>query len=489
MFQDQYEKYKSGKEMGDRALNMVRVYFDEACPDQPPEFHRILLHWFFSHYNKTVCAAPRGHAKSTMCSKIGIICSIMLRLDHCIVICSETLQQATDLLSAIKNEFINNQKFCEDIGFRYEDCVQSWNQETIEFTLKDGFQCKISAKSASSSFRGTKFNNWRPSLVLLDDIEGEENTSTPEQRAKLKKWLMSVIIPAMDPKNQRLRFVGTVLHEDSLLNNCLRNKKWAPVIFKAHNSSFTQILWAARFTKKFLLELKEDFDLAGTPHLYSQEYLNTCIPEGGAFFDVDKIEYVTSVKEGLDYYTACDLAVSQTTQADYTVIATVAVDKDVMTLVDLKRGRVDTPTIVEWLLATERQFHPVTVTIEKGAIEKSITPYLELEEQKYATYLSKVYVAPVKDKKSRARGLQGVVKTKRFQVIAGIDDIDQMKHELEKFGSARHDDIVDALSYLCSDLQRKLESVNEDEAKIIEKEEFQDMTDYFDSSDDENWGW
>lgn len=493
IFQKYYDLYKSGQELGDKALNVSRVFFKEACPDEPPEFHRVLMHWFFSEYEMTAAAAPRGHAKSTMCSGVGILCAIAFRLHHNIIICSETLKQATDLLGAVKMELEGNEEFQRDFGIDMDTGVEAWNQEQIELRLKDGFRVRVSAKSQGSSMRGTKFYSWRPSLVLLDDIEGEENVSTPDQREKLHGWLLSVLLPALDPNNTRIRFVGTVLHEDSLLNKSLKNPKWYPAIFRAHNKNFSRLLWPSRFTKEKLLSLKEIYDTAGKAHLYYMEYLNRVIPDGGAFFATEKIEYVDNLPDGVDYHTGCDLAISQQHYSDYTVIATVAVKNDDMYICDIKRGRWTAFEIVEQMITTERQYHPSTFTIERGSIEKSIKPYLELEEQKNAVYLAKKYVSAASDKKTRARSLQGLIASGRVKVLRRIDNLKRTFYEMEKFGTADHDDIVDALVYCCQELQVRLQE--EHEAKIekeLRVEVVSPVAEFFSNSFDDEYesdGW
>jgi predicted phage terminase large subunit-like protein len=302
----------------------------------------------------------------------------------------------------------------------------------------------------------------------LDDIEGEENVSTAEQRDKLHKWMLSVLVPAMDPKNTRIRFVGTILHEDSLLNKALKSEAWHPMVLKAHNKTFSQILWPSRFTKDKLQALRSEFESQGKLYLYYQEYLNTVIPDGGQFFATDKIEYVDAVPEGAEYYTACDLAISEATRADFTVIATIAAKDGVMYIADIKRGRWNSFEIVEMMIQTERQFHPTTFTIERGSIEKSIKPYLELEEQKQRVFIAKRYVSAISDKKSRARGLQGLVTSGRVRIVRRIENLSETMYEMDKFGSAQHDDIVDALSYACYDIQMKLREEQEVKiAKII----------------------
>lgn len=466
LFAPKYELYKSGQREGDMSVNMSRVYFKDACPEITPEFHRVIMHWFFSEYEMSALAAPRGHAKSTMCSQIGILAVIAMRLHHNIMICSSTLQQSVDLLTAIKNELEHNDAFQRDFGVNLDTGREMWNQEMIQIRLADGFPVRITAKSSGSSMRGTKFINWRPSLVLLDDIEDEESVSTPEQRRKLQEWLYSVLIPALDPKNTRIRFVGTILHEDSLLNRCLKSDKWYPTILRAHNKTFSRILWPERFTKDKLMSLREIFAADGKLHSYYREYLNQVIPEDGAFFDVSKIGYVDEAPEGCEYFSAADFAISEREHADFTVITTVGVKDDVMYICDVRRDRWDTFKIVENLIAAQRAFQPTTFTMERGQIERSIGPYLSLEEQKNLIFLNKRYVTPTADKKTRARSLQGLIASGRVRIVRRIDNLARMIYELEKFGSSDHDDCVDSLAYACTDLASKLKSRSE--AKVEE---------------------
>jgi len=460
---ENYKKFSSGQELGDVTMNIVSTYFHSACPQDPPEFHRLMMHWFFSSHTKGCCAAPRGHAKSTMCSMVGILIRIALRMDHNLMIFSATLPLAIDLLTAIKTELQSNEQFCQDFDIDVSK-ARTWNQDEIELILGGTFPMRLSVKSCGMPMRGTKYANWRPSFVLLDDIEDEESVANPESRMKLHKWMYSTLLPAMDVTKQKIRFVGTVMHEDSLLNNCLKNYSWVTLFFEAHNDSFDQVLWPNRFTRKILMEIYKEYCDVGTPEIYSQEYRNKCIPEGGAFFIISNIGRVNEEPDDVTYWTACDLAISQKQRADYTVIATVASDDEYLYIVDIKRGRWDAQEIVDNMLATERQYHPVTFVIEKGQIAQAITPLLELEERKYATYLNKDFVPSQKDKKTRARTLQGLVRLGLCKVVIGIDNIGAMLNEMEKFGSAKHDDIVDALSYIAMKINDKVRPINKEEA-------------------------
>ena len=56
---------------------------------------------------------------------------------------------------------------------------------------------------------------------MLDDFEDENNTVTPESRAKISNLVTAVVFPALEPGTGRLRINGTPVHFDSFIQNIL----------------------------------------------------------------------------------------------------------------------------------------------------------------------------------------------------------------------------------------------------------------------------
>ena len=57
---------------------------------------------------------------------------------------------------------------------------------------------KAEAIGSGKKVRGRRHRNWRPDLIVLDDIENDENVNTPEQRRKLKNWFDKAVSKAGD---------------------------------------------------------------------------------------------------------------------------------------------------------------------------------------------------------------------------------------------------------------------------------------------------
>lgn len=185
--------------------------------------------------SKNVIAAPRGHAKSTnLTFKDTLHAALYLYKHYCILI-SDSSEQAEGFLEDIKTELEENGNIIEDFGIQKGD--KAWRSNVI---VTRG-NVKIEAIGSGKKVRGRKHRNWRPDLIVLDDIENDENVNTPEQRRKLDSWFKKAVSKAGDTYTD-IVYIGTVLHYDSLLSNVLKNpeynaRKYQAVISWADNEA------------------------------------------------------------------------------------------------------------------------------------------------------------------------------------------------------------------------------------------------------------
>ncbi|MGN0710506.1 MAG: phage terminase large subunit [Anaerovoracaceae bacterium] len=183
-------------------------------------------------------AAPRGHAKSTNFTFKDSMHAALYGYKHYILILSDSSEQADGFLGDIKAELEDNAIIHEDFG---KQEGKLWKTNAI--LTASGV--KIESIGSGKKIRGRRHRNWRPDLIVLDDIENDENVNTPEQRAKLKNWYFKAVSKAGDTYTD-IVYIGTILHYDSLLSKVLENpdyitRKYRGVISFAEN----QKLWEA----------------------------------------------------------------------------------------------------------------------------------------------------------------------------------------------------------------------------------------------------
>lgn len=205
--------------------------------------------------SRQVVAAPRGHAKSTNFTFKDSLHAILYAYKHYILILSDSSEQAEGFLDDIKTELEDNANIIMDFGSLKGD--KAWRTGVI-LTKTD---IKAEAIGSGKKVRGRRHRNWRPDLIVLDDIENDENVNTPEQRRKLKNWFDKAVSKAGDTYTD-IMYIGTILHYDSLLNNVLQNpryktKKYRAVISEAVNTKLWEE-WEGIYTNLFNENHEED---------------------------------------------------------------------------------------------------------------------------------------------------------------------------------------------------------------------------------------
>lgn len=183
--------------------------------------------------------APRGHAKSTNFTFKDSIHAAVYGYKHYIIILSDTSEQADGFVRDIKAELEDNMALREDFG---ELVGPLWTASVI--LLPNGV--KIEALGAGKKIRGRRHKQWRPDLIICDDLENDENVNTKEQRRKLKDWFYKAVSKAGDTYTD-IVYIGTLLHYDSLLAQVQNhNKEYTSVKYRAVISwAVNKELWEA----------------------------------------------------------------------------------------------------------------------------------------------------------------------------------------------------------------------------------------------------
>ena len=436
------------------------------------DFHREMWDYCCLSDSLVSIAAPRGHSKSQSITHAYTLASVLFRVRSFVVIVSDTETQAVNFLGDIKKELTLNENIID--LFEVSSLIKD-TQTDIIVEFKDGTRFRIICRGAEQRVRGLKWESKRPDLIVCDDLESDEAVSSKERRTKLHRWFYGALLPCRS-SNGIVRIVGTIMHMDSLLNKLMPSEidpltvhtplktystrkrvEWRSLKLRAHDETFSNILWPSRFSKDTLIRLKENYTEQGLADSYSQEYLNYPIDESTAFFKrgdfleirEDVLRDIQEDKVNVNYYVGCDLAVSTADRSDYSVFVIAAVDdKGILNIVEVRKARMDSMEIIEEFFVINTIYRPEWFAMERGTIEKSIGPVLRAEMITRNNYLHFELSTANKDKTTRARGIQARIRAGgiKFDKTAGW--YSDLEDEFVRFPKARHDDTVDALSWL-----------------------------------------
>jgi predicted phage terminase large subunit-like protein len=460
--------------------------FDQ--PVQTPEFHKEVWDLCCSKHPFVAVAAPRKHAKSTAVTFSFVLAAVLFRQHKFVIICSGTETQSTMFLGDIKQELIENEDLIQLFGVKK---FVKLSETDIIVEMDDGYRFRIVAKGAEQQLRGIKWDGMRPDLIIGDDLESDEAVLSADRREKFRRWFYGALLPCR-ANGGKVVIVGTILHMDSLLERLMQPSSgsklvyeglksypdtlkpvWKSVKYKAHNEDFSQILWPEQWSEEKLRFEREGFYQQGLADVYSREYLNYPIDENTAYFRRDDFLplHPDDNNKYLTYYAAVDFAVSTHERADYTVIAVVGVDENGTILVkDIRRGRWDAAEIIEEMFSVHRRYKPELFTVEQGTIEKAIGPFLRREMLQRNVYLNLNPLTPTKDKMSRARSMQARMRSGGIRFDKDASWYPTLEDEMVRFPKDRHDDQVDALSWIGLTIDKIQEAPS---ARELEDEEYE----------------
>jgi predicted phage terminase large subunit-like protein len=452
--------------------------------DQPVATPKCHLEWWdlcCSEAKQIAIAAPRRHAKSTAVTFSFALAALLFRQHQFLIICSDTETQSSLFLGDIKQELLENEDLINLFGIK---SFSKLSETDIIVEMNDGYKFRVMAKGAEQKLRGIKWDGMRPDLIICDDMENDEAVMNADRREKFRRWFYGALMPAR-ATGGKVIIVGTILHMDSLLERLMTPQNgsklvyeelksypdatksiWKAIKYKAHNEDFSKILWEEQWTKEALQSEKQSFLEQGLSDVYSREFLNYPIDESIAYFKRDDFLPVNDNdrEAKVIYYTGTDFAVSTKERSDYTVIATVGVTSaGELLVVDIRRGRWDSADIVEEMFSVQRRYRPELFIVESGTIEKAIGPFLNKQMVERGVYLNLYPMTPTKDKVSRARSLQARMRSGGIRFDKDKTWYDTLEDEMARFPRDRHDDQVDALSWIGLVLDKLQEAPTQEE--------------------------
>ncbi|MFH0753671.1 MAG: phage terminase large subunit [Candidatus Omnitrophota bacterium] len=228
------------RKMGEKSvLAFAQTYFPRHAAYNPCTFHHeicgLLQEMSEKRSGRLAVAAPRAHAKSTVVSFFYVMWSICYSKERCILILSATAKQAQQLLSGVSVALDTNTLLQEDFPevFAPETKARTkWTQDQIVTPNN----IMVAALGVGQESRGFKHDADRPTLIILDDVDGEKNTFNSDSRDKVLRWFTGFVLKAGAPKTCNFVAVGTLLHRDSLLSRLTRVGEfldWEKRIYKA----------------------------------------------------------------------------------------------------------------------------------------------------------------------------------------------------------------------------------------------------------------
>lgn len=212
----------------------------------------------------------RGFGKSTGGNTLAIQ-SICFQLDRFILVVSKTHDEASRITENIKLDLLTNRRLRAVFGSFKKSIRKAKDVEAMEdadfdlmFSRKGWFTCDpqtgapscfIMPKGCEQQVRGLSIYVmgllWRPTLLIIDDLEDRELLTNEKNRDRIKNWLYDDLLPVVPAERPvaigpmagrwvlkpgerppfRVIYLDTYKHTDSIVAELLDSPKWKSRVF------------------------------------------------------------------------------------------------------------------------------------------------------------------------------------------------------------------------------------------------------------------
>ncbi|MBU4536556.1 hypothetical protein KJ603_00775 [Patescibacteria group bacterium] len=433
--------------------------------------HLFFFHFYFAHYVKyetspfqkeifhlseradvknLFIVAFRGSAKSTILTMSYPIWAILGEQEKkFVLIFCQTRTQAKQHMMNLKRELEGNQLLQNDLG-PFQEESDEWGSSSLVFS---NLNARITAASSEQSIRGIRHHQYRPDVIICDDVEDLASVKTREGRQKTYQWLTGEVIPAGD-RSTRLVIVGNLLHEDSLimrLKSDVEEKK-IDGIFKAYPlfDKNNVVAWPGKYPDTQAVETEKL--KSGNDAAWQREYLLRIVSDTDRVVHPDWIQYYDSEERPWENYrhidyVGIDLAISEKSGADCTAMVTLKI-----CIKEEKRWAYVEPFPFNDRITFPEQVNKIK-TIATSPKKTNSYPKIFIEKVAYQEALIQQLksgglhvegVSPHGDKRERLALTTSAIK--EGLVIFPKKGAEELITQLIGFGVEKHDDLADAFS-------------------------------------------
>ena len=386
---------------------------------------------------RLIIEAPRRHGKSELASKRFPAWYVGRSPSKQIICCSYAADLASDFGREVRN-IVSSDGYSK---------VFPGAKLSADSTAAGRWHTRDGGVYVAAGVGGPVAGRGADLLLIDDPIKNRQEAESGTVRDTVWDWFRSTAYPTLMPDGC-IVIITTRWHEDDLVGRLLdlQEDLWERVTLPALSGG--RALSPERYPIDALHEIRATIG----EREWNAQYQQNPTPDEGAFFQRQWLGWYRNVERvvqgSLAIYVASDFALTDD-GGDYTVHLVVGVNPGGhWFILDMWRGQVDALEAVDQGLALIRQWKPIIWFGEKVSITKAIGPFLRKRMQETGTFVRIEEIAPVADKATRARPIQGRSQMGLLHLPESASFTPDLVSELLSFPLGRNDDQVDCLSLL-----------------------------------------
>lgn len=315
---------KEAAELGAESLRLYgKLFFPRTYRQESPAFHEDIGLALYSHERFNAFEVFRDGAKTTLL-RVYKSQRVAYGISRTIMYVSVSQQHAMMSVRWLRRQVMYNRRWTQTFGLRQGTKWTDEHSEIIHDNLppnEDGSPVIITvlAMGITGQIRGFNPDDYRPDLIIIDDILNEENTFTPEQRKKVENLLFGALINSLAPATEaplaKAVFLQTPFHKEDAIEKCMSDPQWNPVRYGILDEK-GESRWPQRYPTEQVLKDKEAHIRRSQYRLWMREKECQIVSGEEKAIDVSRFKYWDVLPEGLDKLISIDPASSDSEDAD-----------------------------------------------------------------------------------------------------------------------------------------------------------------------------
>ena len=426
-----------------------RFFFPRTVRQASPGFHRDIWQKIETPGQRYTGAMVYRDGAKTSLARLFTSKRIAYGISHTILFTSKTEAHAIRSVNWVAKQVMFNPLWADTFGLKRG---LKWSEGEIEILHGvEEFPIRLIAVGMTGQLRGINIDDYRPDLIVADDVDDEESAGTEAQREKSHNLffgsLMNTLAAPTEATDPRAIILATPQHPQDIISTCARDPKWSIAVYGCFDER-GESRWPEKWPTSFLDGEKQSYINRNQLSLWMREKECKLVSAEIVSFRQEWLKFIEVLPANAFWLIAIDPASSDNKKtADDFSISLMCFYAQKVYLVDQYNEIGTMPdkacaVIFQWL----RQFPVRNLVAETVGYQKILKWYIEKEMMAQRLYRT---VLPFDDKRSKAdRILQSILKVAPFGNLIINPRLTKFREQYGTWfpGADMHDDALDSVS-------------------------------------------
>lgn len=391
------------------SLFYSRFFFPRTVRQESPDFHRDVWASLEKPGQRYAGLKIFRDGAKTSLARLFTSKRVAYGISHTILMVSKAEGAAVRNVNWIKRQVQFNTRWTTAFGLRQGS---KWADGEIEIIHGvEEYPIYLIGVGMTGQLRGLNIDDFRPDLIVADDVDDEESAGSETQQEKHSALffgsLMQTLAAPTEAADPRAVLLQTPLATGDIIYQCEKDPRWNVVSYSCFDRN-GESTWPSKFPTEFLLEEKKSFISRNMLHVWMREKEVTITSKEAASFRAEWPKALTERPLKARWYISIDPAASDDKDAsEFAIVLLAFWGRNVVVWKEFAEVGVMPDKCVAVLFSWFREFPVQGLVVETVAYQKILKWYIEEEMKKHRLYRP---VFGVDDKRSKDDSiLQGIL--------------------------------------------------------------------------------